>query len=408
MSPVISCPTAETLRDFSSGRLPDQEIEQLEQHLRQCVDCVEILQSVPDGDSLLSALAAKSQEQFLENDVVSELIGRLKELAASRPTDSRAVTADAVPNLSAAGFDFLAPAQADDELGRLGGYRVIKLLGEGGMGYVFQAEEVALKRQVALKVMRHKIAANDTARERFLREAQVQAAIEHDHIIPIFQVGEDHGVPFLAMPLLKGKTLEEMLKGKSRLQVAQIVRIAKQVAEGLSAAHDQGLIHRDIKPSNLWVEPVKGGRVKILDFGLARSVENDAHLTQEGVFLGTPQYMAPEQAQGGAVDARCDLFSLGVVLYRMTTGELPFVGQDVTSTLMSVVMHQPAPVQEINPAIPAALSDLTMRLLEKDREKRPASAAEMIGALTEIERELASGGVDPRREDAPPGGDEPR
>src|SRR5262249_37225718 len=157
------------------------------------------------------------------------------------------------------------------------------------------------------------------SRQRFLREAQATAAIEHHHIVHIYQVGEDRGVPFLAMPFLKGETLHQRLKREGRLPLAEAVRIARQMAEGLAAAHEHGLIHRDIKPANVWLE-TGSGWVKIVDFGLARATADDVNLTKEGTIVGTPAFMAPEQARSGTVDARCDLFSLGAVLYRMCTG----------------------------------------------------------------------------------------
>ena len=219
-------------------------------------------------------------------------------------------------------IDFLAPSQAADELGRLGCYRVLKVLGHGGMGVVFEAEDPQLRRKVALKAMLPTLAASETARKRFLREAQTAAAIEHDHIVPIFQVGEDRGVPFIAMPLLKGEPLDRRLLRESRLPLSEVIRIGRETAAGLAAAHKKGLIHRDIKPANLWLEET--GRVKILDFGLARAAADSGQLTQSGAIIGTPAYMAPEQVDGKTLDARCDLFSLGCVLYRLSTGELPF------------------------------------------------------------------------------------
>jgi serine/threonine protein kinase len=284
--------------------------------------------------------------------------------------------------------------QGPDELGRLGNYRVLGVLGQGGMGVVFQAEDVQLRRRVALKAMLPGIAASASNRQRFLREAQAAAAIEHDHVVPIYQVGEDNGIPYLAMPLLKGESLNDRLQREGRLPVADVLRIGRETAEGLAAAHGQGLIHRDIKPANLWLESLPGEpggsspryRVKILDFGLARVPADSAQLTQSGVILGTPAFMAPEQAAGKPVDARCDLFSLGCVLYRLCTGELPFKGADSISTLMAVAMEHPRPPRDLDPAVPHALSDLILRLLAKSPDQRPPSALAARTALAAIER----------------------
>jgi WD40 repeat protein/tRNA A-37 threonylcarbamoyl transferase component Bud32 len=286
-------------------------------------------------------------------------------------------------------FDFLAPPGGPDELGRLGPYRVLRVLGAGGMGVVFAAEDLVLKRKVALKTMLPALAASDTAKQRFLREAQTAAAIEHDHIVPIFQVGEDRGVPFIAMPLLKGEPLDQRLQRQPVLPVAEVLRIGRETAKGLAAAHDAGLIHRDVKPANLWLEGDEG-RVKVLDFGLARGTAEGGQLTLQGAIVGSPAYMAPEQATGPQVDSRCDLFSLGCVLYRLATGEPPFKGNDILATLMAVATEEPRPPAELNPTLPPALSQLILELLAKSPEDRPASAWVVIDALSAIEQDRTS------------------
>ena len=211
------------------------------------------------------------------------------------------------------------------------GYRVLKVLGSGGMGLVLLAEDPLLKRSVALKVMRPELAAQADARQRFLREAQATAAIEHPHIVHLYQVGEDRGVPFIAMPFLKGEPLDDRLKREKKLPVAEVIDLGRQIAEGLAAAHKHGLIHRDIKPANIWLEPTRRRTtpswVKILDFGLARAVaDDDGQLTKTGAIMGTPAYMAPEQARGEKVDGRCDLFSLGACSTACSPAKCPFKG----------------------------------------------------------------------------------
>jgi formylglycine-generating enzyme required for sulfatase activity len=310
-------------------------------------------------------------------------------------------------------YDFLAPPEAADELGRLGGFRILKVLGYGGMGVVFQGEDPRLGRKVALKAMLPHLAGSPSARQRFLREARAAAALEHDHVVPILAVGEDRGAPYIVMPFLKGEPLDQRLRRQGRLPVAEVLRIGRETAEGLAAAHAQGLVHRDIKPANLWLETrgepgasATGGRVKILDFGLARAAADEAHLTQTGAIVGTPAYMAPEQAHGGVPDARCDLFSLGCVLYRLCTGAVPFKGRDSISTLVAVATQDPKPPAEVSPGVPPALSDLVMRLLAKEPEQRPPSAQAVAAALQDMASQTAAPEARPQPgAGAAPGGD---
>jgi hypothetical protein len=281
-------------------------------------------------------------------------------------------------------YEFLGPPEGAGELGRLGGYRVLRVLGSGGMGVVFLAEDPQLRRRVALKAMLPGTA-TPAARQRFLREARAAAAIEHDHIITVYQVGEDRGVPFLAMQLLRGQSLDDRLRREGALPVAEALRIGREAAQGLAAAHARGLIHRDVKPANLWLEE-GSGRVKILDFGLARDTRGESQLTQSGAIVGSPAFMSPEQASARPADARSDLFSLGVVLYRLATGELPFKGDTLVSTLMAVASENPPPPRQVNPQVPAPLSDLILELLAKDPGERPASAQKVVQALTALGR----------------------
>lgn len=281
-----------------------------------------------------------------------------------------------------------APQTSPAVRGQLAQYRIVRQLGHGGMGEVYEAEDQQLQRLVALKVMRPEIASEEAARARFLQEARAAAALKHDHIVTIYQVGEDQGVPFLAMELLKGKSLDEWLRPDRRATAAETVAIGKQMLKGLEAAHAAGLIHRDIKPANIWLEAPRG-RVKILDFGLARlrSV-GEAPLTEDGAVLGTPAFMAPEQARGEAVDQRSDLFSVGCVLYRMVTGRLPFQGTNYSAVLTALALETPTPVRQINPDVPPRLAELIERLLAKKPGDRPASAKAVIAELQEIEKDV--------------------
>jgi serine/threonine protein kinase len=265
------------------------------------------------------------------------------------------------------------------------------------MGVVFKAEDTQLSRVVALKAMLPALAVSATARKRFVREAKAAAQIQHDHVVAIYQIGEANGIPYLAMPFLRGESLDKHLRDAGGpLPVEEVLGIAVQIAQGLAAIHELGLIHRDIKPGNIWLEapfspvsPAGRGeegevphtRVKILDFGLARAAQGDTQLTQEGAIVGSPAYMAPEQANHQPVDARADLFSLGCILYLMTTGSLPFEGDDVLSTLLALTTKDPVPPHKRNPAVPENLSRLVMALLEKKPGDRPASARGVIKTI---------------------------
>jgi serine/threonine protein kinase/Leucine-rich repeat (LRR) protein len=271
----------------------------------------------------------------------------------------------------------------------LGTYRVKAELGRGGMGVVYRAEDTQLRREVALKVMLS--GATETDKARFLREARAQAAVEHENVATIYQVVEAAGTVFLAMPLLRGRTLADELRA-GPLSVTEAVRVLREIAEGLAAAHARGLVHRDIKPGNVWLEGEKR-RVKILDFGLARPFANGAAepalsdsdpITHTGGIVGTPAYMSPEQARGEPTDFRSDLFSLGTVAYLLLTGRQPFREATLTATLIAVATDHPPAVRDANPAIPPDLSALVSQLMEKAPAARPRSAREVADRLAAL------------------------
>jgi uncharacterized membrane protein/tRNA A-37 threonylcarbamoyl transferase component Bud32 len=278
---------------------------------------------------------------------------------------------------------------------RIGDFTIIRVLGKGGMGTVYLAEDVRLGRKAAIKTMKPELAAKPEDRLRFIREARAAAAVEHDNIVPIWQVGEAaDGSPFIAMPFLQGETLEARLLREPLQPPGIILKVTREVAEGLAAAHARGLIHRDIKPGNVWIEGDPAAkeptqqvrRCKILDFGLARSLRTeDVQITASGTVMGTPACMAPEQARGETVDHRADLFSLGVMLYRMSTGLLPFTGPNVMAVLTALATVTPPPARALNPNLPQALSDLIARLMSNDPARRPQSAADVVVAVRKIE-----------------------
>jgi serine/threonine protein kinase len=296
------------------------------------------------------------------------------------------------------------PPVAADEVGTLGSYRVVKELGRGGMGAVFLAVDMRLDRKLALKVMLPEFAADAESRERFVREARAAARIGHDNVVTVFEADERDGIPYIAMQLLQGYSLDEFVRKKGPPSLRHVARIAREAVLGLGAAHKLGVVHRDVKPANLWLE-APNGRVKLLDFGLARPDGLDTELTKSGVLLGTPAFMSPEQALGERVDHRTDLYSLGAVLYWLCTGQLPFPGSNVVAVLKALGSEEPKPVLELNPKIPEALAELIHRLLAKAPEERPQTAAEVANRLHEIlDQSVGLSGVMPSSGTDPSGG----
>lgn len=390
MPAPITCPPPDLLDSFLLGRLPVGEVEQWAGHVEQCALCTAYISASTLKDPVIDALQNPgSAANERENPHVQSLITQLSHWGQLHHSTS-SVRAAETPNNSSPDdprklFDFLAQSEEAGEIGRLGPYRILELLGTGGMGIVFKAEDPSLHRVVALKVLKPMLANRVECRERFRREAQAAALVEHDNIVPIYHVGEERDIPYLAMPLLSGRSLDDLLK-TSKLDMKQIIQYGCQIAQGLKAAHDRGVIHRDIKPANIWIEAAQGGRAKILDFGLARNVgEDSTRLTRFGTVLGTAAFMAPEQANDQPVDHRCDLFSFGCVLYTMCTGTLPFPGKTTIGILASLANTSPTPPNKLNPNVPPILSNLTMKLLEKDPSQRISSAAEVIQVLNALQ-----------------------
>ncbi len=404
MVATARCPDRSQLERFLRADLPDEDASGVDCHLAQCDSCASSIHEISSEDPLIKALRGgpsdptEGRVDTLAEGFCRALPGLLAPGRSPETTDL--APAPCSPDGPGMGvteevFDFLAPPEGPGEIGRLGPYRVTGPIGAGGMGIVFRAEDPILGRPVALKVMKRSLSAGAAARRRFLREAQAIAALEHDHVVAIYQAGEDRGVLFLAMPLLQGETLADRLRHEGVLPLPEALRVAREVAEGLDAAHRRGLVHRDIKPANLWLEGGRG-RVKILDFGLSRSLEPEADLSQSGQIAGTPHYMSPEQASGGPVTPLCDLFSLGCVLYHMTTGRVPFDGPDTLAVLTALAVATPEPPDRLNPGLPPVASALITSLLARDASARPGSARAVVEAIEAIER-APSPAATPRR-----------
>jgi serine/threonine protein kinase len=282
----------------------------------------------------------------------------------------------------------LEPSTKPGSLGRIGQYEVLEVLGRGGFGIVYRAFDEVLQRVVAVKVLAPGMATTSPARKRFLREARSSAGVRHENVVQVYAVVEQP-FPYLVMEYIPGETLQQRIDRTGPLEVKDILRIGRQIAEGLAAAHATGLVHRDIKPANVLIENGPQARVKLTDFGLARAAD-DASMSQSGVVAGTPMYMAPEQARGDALDHRADLFSLGSVLYVMATGRPPFRASSTLAVLKRVADEQPRPIREIIPEVPDWFCRITEKLHAKKPEERYQTVREVAEVFADCESQLTS------------------
>jgi serine/threonine-protein kinase len=366
-----NCPTVNELKGLVSGRPTEIEDADLMPHIDRCPACQKKL----DELGALSWAELPRRPASPSSDFGPAYLRAFQRLYGLGQHHAEPV-ASATPSLVAA---LLEPTTQPGSLGRLGPYNILSIVGQGGMGIVLRACDTTLGREVAIKILAPGLAHEGAARERFAREARTVAAINHDNVLSIYAVSDSGGLPYLVMPYIAGRSLAEKIEREGRLAPLAILRTGLQTALGLAAAHERGVVHRDIKPSNLLLEGLEE-RVKIADFGLATPLDSP-QLTHSGTLRGTPEFMSPEQAHGDAVDPRSDLFSLGVLLYTMATGQSPFRSSTLLGTLRRVCDETPPRVTQCNPEATAWLAATIERLLQKNPADRYPSAAEVAESL---------------------------
>jgi serine/threonine-protein kinase len=346
------------VKDFLAGTLGDYELRVFEQHLDTCAKCRAEL----DRQTASPAEWTELQSSLSDGD----------EPAGYESRESLRSELETYRKL-------LGPSDDPRMVGRIGTYEILGLLGRGGMGIVFKGFDSSLNRYVAIKLLAPLYLASGAAKQRFVREARSSAAVLHENVVGIHAISEWQGVPYLVMTFVRGESLQKRITQRGTLTLKEVLRIGLQIAQGLAAAHAQGLIHRDIKPANILLES-EVDRVKITDFGLARAVD-DIRLTGSDTLLGTPEYMSPEQARDEPLDFRTDLFSLGCVLYEASTGRSPFRATTGYGAIRKVIDHQPKSLRELNPELPDWLDVMVFRLLAKRPEDRFSSASDVATTL---------------------------
>ncbi len=368
---VVHCEDSRLEVLLSGGEASDLFLQSSE-HIQSCERCQKRLTELAGPE--------KSWRQ------IGKLLNSVSEYETTKETES-------MPDYRADLEGILDAPSHPELLGRLGRYEIERVIGSGGMGIVLRGFDSDLNRPVAIKILARHLAHSGAARQRFARESRAAAAVVHEHVVAIHNVETGGPTPFLVMQYVAGESLQARVDQSGPLDAKEVLRIGIQAAAGLHAAHEQGVIHRDIKPANILLEHGVD-RALVTDFGLARTVD-DATLTQTGIIAGTPHYMSPEQANGGATDERTDLFSLGAVLYFMATGRPPFRAEHALGVLNRICNGPHKPLWRVNPDVPDELSEIVDRLLEKKPKRRFAGAADVQNALTQCLARLQQRG--PRR-----------
>ncbi|MFO0940274.1 MAG: serine/threonine-protein kinase [Pirellulales bacterium] len=400
----LKCCSLESLQRLLDHQLEAEEESVVLRHLNSCATCQQNLESLTAEPQFWNQLESSLREsdarpvnEKSSNEVVvvgipnaanTNHTSHLKTQPAPNrtahefPCESHLAEGPAVEHAASLQFvqQWLAPSEDPQYIGRLGAYDIAGVIGVGGMGIVLKGFDRSLHRSVAIKVLGSHLTASGAARKRFEREAQAAASVVHENVLAIHAIDQWREIPYFVMPLIRGESLEKRLKRTGPLELVEILRIARQIAAGLSAAHQQGVVHRDIKPANVLMEH-GSERLKISDFGLARAGD-DASLTRSGYIMGTPLYMSPEQARGERVDARSDIFSFGSLLYALCTGHPPFRAETPYGVIRRLCEEQPRQIQQYSPTVPLWLSGLIAKMMEKEIDNRISSAAELQEIFT--------------------------
>lgn len=420
------CCSVESLQRLLDHQMSVSEESEVVLHLSQCQDCRKQLESLTaepdfwqdvgeglrptsDGSGPFSPNSREHEDASAEriervnpSPNLASLDSRTSPLAAQNPqlaTELNQGSSEKSTRLTNPGSEifgqqnpsdqtvaiqfirqWLAPTDDPSYIGRLGSYEISGIIGIGGMGVVLKGFDPSLHRSVAIKVLGNHLTTSGAARKRFAREAQAAASVVHENVLAIHAIDQWQGVPYFVMPLVRGESLERRLKQNGPFDLIEILRIARQVAAGLDAAHQQGLVHRDIKPANVLMEH-GSQRLTISDFGLARAGD-DASLTRSGLIMGTPLYMSPEQAKGEPVDARSDIFSFGAMLYALCTGHPPFRAETPYGVIRRLCEEDPRSIQQYNPSIPFWFSGIVSQMMQKDMNRRIPTAKELLDIFT--------------------------
>ena len=368
---------ADEFNSILFGHATVDQADEIASHVEECEQCRRTLDEMAAAPELWQKASKFINERYISDTVAIDSHTHF----ADKAPDGQATR---VGTRSENGFGFsveslLDKASHPEMMGSIGSYGIEREVGRGGMGVVLRAHDPELNRTVAIKVLAPHLASNGAARQRFAREARAAAGVLHPNVISIYGVDSTKKTPYIVMSYVPGPSLQRLVDQTGPLDLKELVRITMQISSGLAAAHSQGVIHRDIKPANILIEQGVS-RVVITDFGLARA-ENDASMTRTGHFVGTPNFMSPEQAFGRALDGRSDLFSLGSVMYFMATGRMPFRADAPMAVLNRICNDTPTPVRQVNSDISKTFAEIIDKLLEKEPDARFQSAGELHQTL---------------------------